>query len=60
MTRVGVTLPSFRDSPEPAIAMARAADAAKLDAVFAFDHLFRFAAGEPLRAPDRATRGAVA
>lgn len=40
-TRIGITLPSFRDSPEPAIAMARAAEAAGLDAVFAFDHLFR-------------------
>ena len=40
-TRIGITLPSFRESPEPAIAMARAAEAAGLDAVFVFDHLFR-------------------
>jgi alkanesulfonate monooxygenase SsuD/methylene tetrahydromethanopterin reductase-like flavin-dependent oxidoreductase (luciferase family) len=40
-TRIGITLPSFRESPEPAIAMARAAEAADLDAVFVFDHLFR-------------------
>jgi alkanesulfonate monooxygenase SsuD/methylene tetrahydromethanopterin reductase-like flavin-dependent oxidoreductase (luciferase family) len=39
--RLGVTLPSFRDGPEPALAVARAADAAGLDGVFAFDHLFR-------------------
>ncbi|MDQ1465721.1 MAG: hypothetical protein QOH10_136 [Actinomycetota bacterium] len=41
MTKIGITLPSFRDSPEPAIALARAAEAAGLDGVFAFDHLFR-------------------
>jgi alkanesulfonate monooxygenase SsuD/methylene tetrahydromethanopterin reductase-like flavin-dependent oxidoreductase (luciferase family) len=41
LTRVAITLPSFRESPEPAIEMARAAEAAGLDAVFAFDHLFR-------------------
>jgi alkanesulfonate monooxygenase SsuD/methylene tetrahydromethanopterin reductase-like flavin-dependent oxidoreductase (luciferase family) len=38
---LALTLPSFRESPEPAIDVARAADAAGLDAVFAFDHLFR-------------------
>lgn len=42
-TRVGITLPSFRASPEPAFAVAHAAEAAGLDAVFAFDHLFRLA-----------------
>ena len=41
MTRTAITLPSFRDSAEPAIALARAAEAAGLDAVFVFDHLFR-------------------
>jgi alkanesulfonate monooxygenase SsuD/methylene tetrahydromethanopterin reductase-like flavin-dependent oxidoreductase (luciferase family) len=53
MTRVAITLPSFRDTPEPAIAVARAADAAGLDAAFAFDHLFRFAAagGSETRRP---------
>jgi alkanesulfonate monooxygenase SsuD/methylene tetrahydromethanopterin reductase-like flavin-dependent oxidoreductase (luciferase family) len=40
-TRVGITLPSFRASPAPAFAVAHAAEAAGLDAVFAFDHLFR-------------------
>jgi alkanesulfonate monooxygenase SsuD/methylene tetrahydromethanopterin reductase-like flavin-dependent oxidoreductase (luciferase family) len=52
MTRVGITLPSFRDTPEPAIAVARAGEAAGLDAVFAFDHLFRFGArGSQVRRP---------
>jgi alkanesulfonate monooxygenase SsuD/methylene tetrahydromethanopterin reductase-like flavin-dependent oxidoreductase (luciferase family) len=52
MTRVGMTLPSFRDTPEPAIAVARAGEAAGLDAVFAFDHLFRFGAhGSQVRRP---------
>jgi alkanesulfonate monooxygenase SsuD/methylene tetrahydromethanopterin reductase-like flavin-dependent oxidoreductase (luciferase family) len=41
VVRTGITLPSFRDSPEPAIDIARRAEAAGLDAVFAFDHLFR-------------------
>jgi alkanesulfonate monooxygenase SsuD/methylene tetrahydromethanopterin reductase-like flavin-dependent oxidoreductase (luciferase family) len=39
--RFGLTLPSFRDSPEPALAVADAAERAGLDAVFAYDHLFR-------------------
>lgn len=39
--RVGITLPSFVDDPEVPIAVARAAEVAGLDAVFAFDHLFR-------------------
>lgn len=39
--RLGLTLPSFRDDPEPALTVARAAEAAGLDGVFAFDHLFR-------------------
>ena len=43
MTFTGITLPSFRESPEPAIEVARLAEAAGLDAVFAFDHLFRSA-----------------
>lgn len=44
MTKLGITLPSFRDTAEPALAVARAADDAGLDAVFAYDHLFRRAA----------------
>jgi alkanesulfonate monooxygenase SsuD/methylene tetrahydromethanopterin reductase-like flavin-dependent oxidoreductase (luciferase family) len=41
MVHVGLTLPSFRERAEPALAVARAADAAGVDAVFAYDHLFR-------------------
>jgi alkanesulfonate monooxygenase SsuD/methylene tetrahydromethanopterin reductase-like flavin-dependent oxidoreductase (luciferase family) len=41
VTFTGITLPSFRESPEPAIDIARRAEAAGLDAVFVFDHLFR-------------------
>jgi alkanesulfonate monooxygenase SsuD/methylene tetrahydromethanopterin reductase-like flavin-dependent oxidoreductase (luciferase family) len=39
--KLGLTLPNFRDDPEPALAVARAAEAAGLDGVFGFDHLFR-------------------
>jgi alkanesulfonate monooxygenase SsuD/methylene tetrahydromethanopterin reductase-like flavin-dependent oxidoreductase (luciferase family) len=39
--RVGLTLPSFVEDPEIPIAVARAAEAAGLDAVFVFDHLWR-------------------
>jgi alkanesulfonate monooxygenase SsuD/methylene tetrahydromethanopterin reductase-like flavin-dependent oxidoreductase (luciferase family) len=42
--RVGLTLPSFVEDPEIPIAVARAAEAAELDAVFVFDHLWR---GDP-------------
>jgi len=42
--RVGLTLPSFRDDAGPALAVAAAAEAAGLDGVFAYDHLFRRAA----------------
>jgi alkanesulfonate monooxygenase SsuD/methylene tetrahydromethanopterin reductase-like flavin-dependent oxidoreductase (luciferase family) len=45
--RVGLTLPSFVEDPEIPIAVAHAAEAAGLDAVFVFDHLWR---GDP---PDR-------
>ena len=45
--RVGITLPQFRDDAEPALAVARAAEAAGLDGVFVFDHLW------PLGQPDR-------
>jgi alkanesulfonate monooxygenase SsuD/methylene tetrahydromethanopterin reductase-like flavin-dependent oxidoreductase (luciferase family) len=41
--KLGLTLPNFRDDPEPALAVARAAEAAGLDGVFGFDHLFRVA-----------------
>jgi alkanesulfonate monooxygenase SsuD/methylene tetrahydromethanopterin reductase-like flavin-dependent oxidoreductase (luciferase family) len=39
--RLGITLPQFREAPEPMLAVARDADAAGLDGVFLFDHLFR-------------------
>lgn len=42
--RVGLTLPSFVDDPEIPIAVAREAEAAGLDGVFVFDHLWR---GDP-------------
>jgi len=44
---VGVTLPQFRHQAGPAIAVARRAEAAGLDGVFVFDHLW------PLGQPDR-------
>jgi alkanesulfonate monooxygenase SsuD/methylene tetrahydromethanopterin reductase-like flavin-dependent oxidoreductase (luciferase family) len=50
--RLGITLPSFRDTVEPALAVARAAEDAGVDAVFAYDHLFR-------RAPDGTRRPAL-
>lgn len=42
--RVGITLPSFVDDPEIPIAVAHAAEAAGLDGVFVYDHMWR---GEP-------------
>jgi len=39
--RVGLTLPSFRFDPEDLLTVARAAEAAGLDGVFVYDHLFR-------------------
>lgn len=63
--RLGLTLPSFRSDPEPVLAVARAADAAGVDGVFAFDHLFRMRGdlpgGEPRPALELLTTlGAVA
>ena len=40
-TRIGITLPSFRTTAEASLAVAHAAEAAGLDGVFAYDHLFR-------------------
>ena len=45
--RVGVTVPQFSNEAEPAIAAARRAEAAGIDGVFVFDHLW------PLTRPDR-------
>jgi alkanesulfonate monooxygenase SsuD/methylene tetrahydromethanopterin reductase-like flavin-dependent oxidoreductase (luciferase family) len=42
--RVGLTLPSFVEDPEIPIAVAHAAEAAELDGVFVYDHLWR---GDP-------------
>ena len=39
--KLGITLPSFQDDPERALTVARTADVAGVDGVFAFDHLFR-------------------
>jgi len=43
-TRLGVTLPSFRDNPDAAMNIATTADRAGLDGVFVYDHLFRTSA----------------
>lgn len=45
--KIGVTLPQFRPSAEPAIEAAKAAEAAGLDGVFVFDHVW--AIGQPDR-----------
>ena len=45
--RVGVTLPQFRHDAEPAIEVARGAEAAGVDGIFVFDHFW------PLRQPER-------
>src|SRR5438067_10951976 len=45
--RLGVTLPQFREEAEPAIAVARRAEAVGIDGVFVFDHLW------PLHQPER-------
>ena len=45
--RIGVTLPQFRSDAGPALAVARRAEAAGLDGVFVFDHLW------PLGQPER-------
>src|SRR5262249_1028886 len=47
--KLGLTLPNFRDEPGLALAVARAAEAAGLDGVFGFDHLFRRASDGALR-----------
>ncbi len=44
---VGLCLPQFRDDAEPTVATARAAEAAGLDGVFVFDHLWPL--GRPAR-----------
>ncbi len=39
--KLGLTLPSFVEDPEIPLAVARAADAAGIDGVFVYDHLWR-------------------
>ena len=39
--KIGLTLPQFHDEAEPAVEVARRAEAAGLDGVFVFDHLWR-------------------
>jgi alkanesulfonate monooxygenase SsuD/methylene tetrahydromethanopterin reductase-like flavin-dependent oxidoreductase (luciferase family) len=43
LVKLGLTLPSFSTDPSVVVAVARAAEAAGLDGVFVFDHLFRTA-----------------
>jgi len=50
--RLGITLPSFRDTVTPSLTVAAAAEAHGVDGVFAYDHLFR-------RAPDGERRPAI-
>ena len=45
--RLGITLPQFREDAEPAVSVARRAEAVGLDGVFVFDHLW------PLHQPER-------
>lgn len=54
--RLGLTLPSFQEHPEVVVAVAREAEAAGLDGVFVFDHLFRLPPrGAPVRPALEAT-----
>ncbi|MDQ3898645.1 MAG: LLM class flavin-dependent oxidoreductase [Actinomycetota bacterium] len=45
--RIGVTLPQFRHDADAAVEVARQAEAAALDGVFVFDHLWPI--GQPMR-----------
>ncbi|MGZ4676281.1 MAG: LLM class flavin-dependent oxidoreductase [Acidimicrobiia bacterium] len=47
--KVGLTLPSFTEDPEVALRVARAAEAAGVDGVFVYDHLFRIGRGGAMR-----------
>jgi alkanesulfonate monooxygenase SsuD/methylene tetrahydromethanopterin reductase-like flavin-dependent oxidoreductase (luciferase family) len=47
--KLGLTLPSFVDEPETLLEVARAADRAGVDGVFAYDHLFRIASTGAVR-----------
>ena len=47
--RIGLTLPSFTEDPEIPIRVARAAEAAGVDGIFVYDHLFRLAPDGEMR-----------
>lgn len=47
--KLGLALPSFVEDPEVPLTVARAAEAANLDGVFVYDHLFRTAADGTIR-----------
>ncbi len=52
MVRFGVTLPQFRDDPEPVLEQAVRAEVAGLDGVFLYDHLFRVDRSGPAGTPE--------
>ena len=47
--KIGLTLPSFTEDPEVPLRMAVAAEAAGIDGVFVYDHLFRLAKDGAMR-----------
>ena len=47
--KIGLTMPSFTEDPEIPIRVARAAEAAGVDGVFVYDHLFRLAPDGEMR-----------
>ena len=47
--KLGLTLPSFTEDPEIPIRVARAAEAAGVDGIFVYDHLFRLAPDGEMR-----------
>lgn len=58
--RVGITLPQFRDDAEAALRVALDAEAAGLDGVFVFDHLWPMAQPERPAIHSQALLGALA
>jgi alkanesulfonate monooxygenase SsuD/methylene tetrahydromethanopterin reductase-like flavin-dependent oxidoreductase (luciferase family) len=47
--KVGLTLPSFTEDPEVPLRVAAAAEAAGVDGIFVYDHLFRTTPSGQLR-----------
>jgi alkanesulfonate monooxygenase SsuD/methylene tetrahydromethanopterin reductase-like flavin-dependent oxidoreductase (luciferase family) len=47
--KVGLTLPSFTEDPETPLRVAAAAEAAGVDGIFAYDHLFRIGRNGEMR-----------